>query len=107
METTRTSTSFSTKRTCRSVKGTRTKIVELAAEYLAYGYSPEEVRLQHPYLSMGQIHSAMAYYWNHEEAINQDLERRQKRGEALKASLPTAPIVKKLRALKRSEEEAA
>jgi uncharacterized protein (DUF433 family) len=89
------------------IKGTKTKIVELAAEHLAHGYSPEEVCLQHPYLSLGQVHSAMSYYWDHEDEINADLERRRKKVEALKASTPTPPIVEKLRALKRSQAEAA
>jgi uncharacterized protein (DUF433 family) len=89
------------------IKGTRTKIVELAAEYLAYGYSPEEVCLQHPYLSLGQVHSAMSYYWDHEEDIHRDLERRREKVEALRASSPTPPIVEKLQALKHSQAEAA
>ena len=49
----------------------------------------------------------MSYYWNHEDEISADLERRRKKVEALKASTPTPPIVEKLRALKRSQAEAA
>ena len=89
------------------IKGTTTKIVELAAEYLAHGYSPEEVCVQHSYLSLGQVHSAMSYYWDHEEEINADIERRREEVEALQAATPTPPIVEKLRALKRSQAEAA
>jgi hypothetical protein len=46
----------------------------VVAEVMAYGWSPEELHFQHPYLSMGQIHSALAYYWDHEEEINQQIE---------------------------------
>lgn len=53
--------------------GTTMKVVELAVEQQAYGWSPEELRLQHPYLDLGQIHSALAYYWDHREEIFSDV----------------------------------
>jgi uncharacterized protein (DUF433 family) len=42
--------------------GTTMKVIELVAGQLANGWSPEELHFQHPYLSMSQIHSALAYY---------------------------------------------
>ncbi len=44
------------------ISGTTMKVVELVVEQQAYGWSPEELHLQHPYLTLGQIHSALAYY---------------------------------------------
>ena len=58
------------------IAGTNTKVVELIVEIRAYGWSPEELHFQHPYLTLGQIHSALAYYWDHQDEIDQDLERR-------------------------------
>lgn len=52
------------------------KLVELILDNIAYGWSPEELHFQHPYLSMGQIHSALSYYWDHKLAVDQDIERR-------------------------------
>jgi hypothetical protein len=34
------------------------------------------MHLQYPYLSLGQIHSALAYYWDHREEIEADITRR-------------------------------
>ncbi len=58
------------------IKGTNTKVVEIVSEVKAYGWSPDEIHWQHPYLSLGQIHSALGYYWDNREAIEQDIERR-------------------------------
>jgi uncharacterized protein (DUF433 family) len=44
------------------IEGTNMKVIELVLETTAYGWSPEELHFQHPYLSLGQIHSALAYY---------------------------------------------
>ena len=57
------------------IAGTTMKVVELVVAHLAHGWSPEELHFQHPYLTLGQIYSALAYYWDHMEEINQDIER--------------------------------
>ena len=46
------------------IEGTTMKVVELVMAQKAYGWSPEEIHFQHPYLTMSQIHHALAYYWN-------------------------------------------
>jgi uncharacterized protein (DUF433 family) len=58
------------------VSGTTMKVVELIVEKKAYGWSPEELHFHHPYLSLGQIHSALAYYWDHVLELDEDIERR-------------------------------
>ncbi len=58
------------------IAGTTMKVVELVLDSKAYGWSPEELHFQHPYLSLGQIHSALAYYWDHQEELDRDIERR-------------------------------
>lgn len=63
------------------IKDTTMKVVELVVEKIAYGWSPEELHFQHPYLTLGQIYSALAYYWDHTEELNQDIERRLKTAE--------------------------
>jgi uncharacterized protein (DUF433 family) len=59
-----------------SITGTTMKIVELVAEHLAHGWSPEELRFQHPYLTLGQVHSALAYYWDHRQELDRELLQR-------------------------------
>ena len=53
-----------------SIVGTPTKVVELVVDQQAYGWSPEELHFQHPHLTLGQIHSALAYYWDHREELS-------------------------------------
>jgi uncharacterized protein (DUF433 family) len=58
------------------IAGSTTKVVELVADRHAYGWSPEEMQFQHPHLSLGQVHAALAYYWDHQSDLEQDLARR-------------------------------
>ena len=56
------------------VDGTNLKVTELIVEQSAHGWSPEELHFQHPYLSLGQIHSALAYYWDHRDELDHNIE---------------------------------
>ena len=80
------------------IAGTTMKVVELVLDHLAYGWSPEELHFQHPYLPMGQIHSALAFYWDHKAEIDQDIERRvQLIAQAQQAAKPSS-LVERLKA---------
>ena len=80
------------------IEGTRTKVIELVIETQAYGWSAEELRFQHAYLSLGQIHSALAYYWDHEEELNRDIESRFERVEEIRRSVGSSPLKERLKA---------
>ena len=56
------------------VGSTGLAVVQLVAEQAAYGWSPEELHFQHPDVSLAQIHSALAYYWDHAEEIDEVVE---------------------------------
>ncbi len=58
------------------IAGTHMKVIEIVLEKKAHGWSPEELYFQHPHLTLGQICSALAYYWDHQEALDRDIERR-------------------------------
>jgi uncharacterized protein (DUF433 family) len=66
------------------VAGTTMKVVEIIIAQKAYGWSPEEVHFQHPYLSMSQIYSALAYYWDYRGEMDRDIQRRFDFAESLR-----------------------
>ena len=81
-----------------SIEGTTMKVVELVVEQQAYGWSPEELHFQHPYLDLGQIHSALAYYWDHREELDRDIQRRLERVNELSREARTSALAERLRA---------
>ncbi len=74
------------------------KFIELVLEKMAYGWSPEELYFQHPYLTLGQIHSALAYYWDHQEELDEDIERRLARVDQMQQTTNPTPLVARLKA---------
>ena len=80
------------------ISGTTMKVVELVVAQMAYGWSPEELHFQHPYLTLGQIHSALAYYWDHKEELDADIERRWRYAEETRRKAGPSALVARLRA---------
>ncbi len=80
------------------IAGTTMKVIELALDHLAYGWSPEELHFQHPHLSLGQIHSALAYYWDHKAELDEDIERRLQAVDQLQQTIPSTSLAERLKA---------
>jgi uncharacterized protein (DUF433 family) len=82
-----------------TIAGTDVKILELVLERTAYGWSPEELHYQHPFLSLGQIYSALAYYYDHQEEIDKDIEQRLQRVDQIQREKgPSSPLAARLKA---------
>ncbi len=83
------------------VAGTKTKVVEIVLDRLAYHWDAGEMHRQHRHLSLAQIYSALAYYYDHQAEVDQDIERRWQYAEEVKQRLGESPIKVKLMQLKR------
>ena len=79
------------------ILGSTMKLVELVLAHLAYGWSPEELHFQFPHLNMGQIYSALAYYWDHREELDADIENRLTSIDHYQDSFGESPLVAKLK----------
>ena len=79
------------------IAGTTMKVIELALDRKAYGWSPEELHFQHPYLTLGQIYSALAYYWDHQEEVDQDIERRLQSVDQVQQTVKITPLEARLK----------
>lgn len=82
-----------------TIAGTTMKVVELITSHKAYGWSPEELHFQHPYLSMGQIYSALAYYWDHKDEIEEVIEQELIEVDELRKVFPVSEFEKRLRSM--------
>lgn len=81
--------------------GTTVKVVEIVLDHLAHGADAEEIRRQFPSLTLGQIHSALAYYYDHQAEVDQEIERRLQKVAEIQSRLGDSPIARKLAAHKR------
>lgn len=79
------------------VAGTTTRVAEIVLDHLAYGWHARQLQRRFPRLSMGQIHAALAYYYDREE------DRKQESGaddnDEMATTAGHAEIVEKLKCL--------
>jgi len=58
------------------IEGTTMKVIEIVLAQRSYGWTAEEIQINHRYLSMGQVYVALAYYWDNRPSLDADIERR-------------------------------
>jgi uncharacterized protein (DUF433 family) len=55
------------------IVGTRFPVRSVVTYVLRYGLTPEELVAKFSFLTLAQIHDALAYYYDNQEEINTDL----------------------------------
>ena len=78
------------------IDGTGIKVRELVLDHLAYGWSPQELRWQHPVLSLSQVHAALAYYYENSQQMDEDIRADLAWVEAEREKSQASPLHLKL-----------
>ncbi len=81
------------------VDDTNTKVIEVALDRVAHGWSPEEIHFQHPHLSLGQIHAALGYYYDHQAEMDEQIQRSVEEAQRRRSQAGESPLRKRLREL--------
>ena len=84
------------------VAGANTKVKEIVLDKLAYGWSPEEMHFQHPHLSMAQIHAALAYYYENQEKIDEEILRDLEEVDQLRSQSESSALRSKLQSIRKT-----
>src|SRR5438132_1432990 len=82
------------------ITGTQTKVLEIVLDRLAHHWDADEIQRQHPYLSLAQIYSALAYYHDHQREIDDAIERSIAKSEQIRKDVGESPIRIKLKSAK-------
>jgi uncharacterized protein (DUF433 family) len=80
------------------IDDTNVKVMEVAMDHLAYGWSAEEMQRQHPHLSLVQAYAALTYYYDHQAEFDRQVEESLRRAEALAGEAADLPLLRPLRA---------
>jgi uncharacterized protein (DUF433 family) len=81
------------------IDDTNVKVVEVVLDHIAYGWSADEIHVQHPHLSLGQIHAALSFYFDHQPEFDHLIEQSLERANARAAAAQDSPCRRRLRAL--------
>src|SRR5207249_1736211 len=82
--------------------GANTKVKGVVLDKLAYGWSPEEMHFQHPHLSMAQIHAALAYYYENQGKIDEEIRRDLEEVDQLRSQSESSALRSKLQSIRKT-----
>lgn len=83
------------------IAGTGYKVVPLLEQYKARGWTAEEFQQHYPDLTPAQLHSVLAYYYDHADELDRELQRRATCVAETRRQTPSPPVVDHLRARRR------
>ena len=75
----------------------RIRIAQIATDYLAYGWSAEEMIRQHPHLLQAEVHAALGYYYDHQPEIDAEIKADWQRAQSPRTG-PESPFLTRMRA---------
>lgn len=78
------------------------KVIEIALDHLAYGWSADAIHEQFPDLTLAQIHSALAYFYDHQADLIAQIEAREREVAQWRTEIGDSTIQRRLRQLKRA-----
>ena len=76
---------------------TNIKVIEIVLDHLAYGWSADAIHDQYPHLSLAEIHSALAFYYDHSVEFDAQIARQKEELKTLRAVTGQAPLQTRLR----------
>jgi len=57
------------------IRGTRTRVVDIAIEYEYLSHTPDEIISAHPHLKLEQVHDALSYYYENRNELDGKIRR--------------------------------
>jgi uncharacterized protein (DUF433 family) len=82
----------------RLIRMPRIRVSQIVVDYLNHGWSADEIVLHYPHLRRAEVHSAMAYYFDHQAEIDGEIDAEQQLiAESRQGARPT-PVELRLRA---------
>lgn len=79
------------------------RVIDIATEHLAHGWSADILQENHPDLTLAQIHAALAWFYDHEEENLRDMRLREGRVSRLLSEIPDSPLQRRLHEIKAAQ----
>ncbi len=70
------------------IEGTRITVNLIVREVVHNRWTPEEVLMAHPHLTLAQIHAALAYYFDNRDEVDASIKEGDELESQLRAQFP-------------------
>jgi len=81
------------------IKGTGIRVWDIYVRHERQGRTPDEIVAAYPHITLADVHSALAYYWDNKDDIERQIKEADEFVEQLKAANDPGPLSRKLGAM--------
>jgi len=71
------------------------KVIEIALDHIAYGWTAEAIQENHPGLTLAQVYAALAWYYDHQAELDAEIEGQSERLQELRATVKPSPLARR------------
>jgi uncharacterized protein (DUF433 family) len=79
------------------IVGTRVRVQDIYVEAEIRGQTPDGIVAGYPHLTLAQVHAALAYYFDHSDAIKTEIREERDLAAAARSSMGPGPLEEKLK----------
>jgi uncharacterized protein (DUF433 family) len=83
--------------TARLKRMPRIRVAQIVIDHLNHGWSADEICIHYPHLQRAEVHSALAYYFDHQAEIDTEIEAEQRLIEDSRKNAQPTPAELRLR----------
>ena len=80
----------------------RVRVAQIVMDYLAYGWSADDMHRQHSHLTLAEVHAAMGYYYDHQQEVDSEITAELEEVDRALKNPNRSPVWLKLKALESS-----
>ena len=81
------------------ITGTRIRVQDVYFQSEVHGQSADQIVDAFPHLTLAQVHAALAYYFDHQDEIQQEIREDEAFADAMNAKLGPGPFQEKLQGM--------
>ena len=74
----------------------RVRVAQIVMDYLAHGWSPDEICRQQPYLRSAEVHAAMGYYFDHQAEVDAEIRAEWEAANQDRLDADRSPFMQRL-----------
>lgn len=76
----------------------RIRVAQIVMDYLAHGWSPDEMCRHHAHLMPAEAHAAMTYYYDHQAEIDAEIQAELAEVRSAQVAAPPTEFMLRMRA---------
>src|SRR5271169_4047780 len=75
----------------------RIRVAQIVIDYRNHGWSADEICIHYPHLKLAEVHSALAYYFDHQSEIDAEIEEEHRLIQMSRKNAKPTPVELRLR----------